>query len=157
MCNLKMLYLSGNYLNGQLHDFIHNLIGCANHSIGVLYLDQNHLNGTIAVSLGKLSNLESLDLSNNPLEGVISEAHFSNLTKLKGLGLSNTELVFNFSSNWVPPFQLAKILLSSCQLGPQFPNWLQTHKNLSWLDISNSKISDTLSNSIGSSQVNFGL
>ena len=112
-----------------------------------LYLDRNHLNGTIPVSLGKLSNLESLYLSNNPLEGVISEAHFPNLTKLKGLGLSNIQLVFNFSSNWVPPFQLKIVWLRSCQLVPWFPKWLQTQKNFTWLDISNSKILDTLSNS----------
>lgn len=45
--------------------------------------------------------------------------------------------------------------MKSCQLGPRFPKWLQTQKNFHWLDISNSSISDTLSNSnwIFSSQV----
>ena len=122
MCNLKTLFLSGNHLNGQL-DFIQNLTRCANHSI------------------------ESLHLRDNPLEGVISEAHFSKLTKLKNFDLSNTLLDFNINFDWVPPFQLEVIGLGSYQLGPQFPKWLQTLKNFSWLDISNSKISDTLSNS----------
>nr|XP_023879409.1 receptor-like protein EIX1 [Quercus suber] len=178
MCNLKTLSLSWNYLNGQL-DFIQNLTECANHSLEVLRLDgnqimgslpddlttflslgelslfRNHLNGTIPVSLGKLSNLEFLYLGDNPLKGVISEAHFSNLTQLKYLDLSNTKLVFNFSSDWSPPFQLDTIMMKSCQLGPRFPKWLQTQKNFHWLDISNSSISDTLSNSnwIFSSQV----
>ena len=169
MCNLKTLSLLGNYFSKQLHDFIHNLNGCANHSLEVLFLDQdqimgslpdlttfpslrelslfqNHLSGTIPVSLGKMSNLMSLSLYDNPLECVI-EAHFLELTKLKHLILSSTLLVFNFSSDWVPPFQLKTIGLGSCQLGPQFPKWLQTQKNFSWLDISKSKISDTLSNS----------
>ena len=105
------------------------------------------LNGTIPESLGKLSNLESLYLGDNPLKGVIFEAHFSELTKLKYLDVSNTLLVFNINFDWVPPFQLEVIGLGSCQLGPQFPKWLQTLKNFSWLDISNSKILDTLSNS----------
>ncbi|XP_065630107.1 receptor-like protein EIX1 isoform X2 [Quercus suber] len=178
MCNLKTLSLSWNYLNGQL-DFIQNLTECANHSLEVLRLDgnqimgslpddlttflslgelslfRNHLNGTIPVSLGKLSNLEFLYLGDNPLKGVISEAHFSNLTQLKYLDLSNTKLVFNFSSDWSPPFQLDTIMMKSCQLGPRFPKWLQTQKNFHRLDISNSSISDTLSNSnwIFSSQV----
>ena len=104
------------------------------------------MNWTIPISLGKLSNLEYLYLGYNALEGVISKAHFSNLTKLKVLGLSNTLLVFNINSNWVPHFQLKMIGLRFSQLGPQFPKWLQTQKNLSYLDISNSKISDTLSN-----------
>ncbi|KAK7851761.1 receptor-like protein eix2 [Quercus suber] len=158
MCNLKTLSLSWNYLNGQL-DFIQNLTECANHSLEVLRLDgnqimgslpddlttflslgelslfRNHLNGTIPVSLGKLSNLEFLYLGDNPLKGVISEAHFSNLTQLKYLDLSNTKLVFNFSSDWSPPFQLDTIMMKSCQLGPRFPKWLQTQKNFHWLDI----------------------
>ena len=169
MCNLKTLSLLRNYLSRQLHDFFQNLIGCADHSLEFLYLgrnlimgwlpdlttfpslrelwvSKNHLNWTIPISLGKLSNLEYLYLGYNALEGVISKAHFSNLTKLKVLGLSNTLLVFNINSNWVPHFQLKMIGLRFSQLGPQFPKWLQTQKNLSYLDISNSKISDTLSN-----------
>ena len=169
MCNLKTLSLQGNYLSGQLHDFSYKLTGCADHSLEVLYLGQNqiigllpdlttfpslrvlslfqnHLNGTIPVSLGKLSNLEFLFLQDNPLKGVIFEAYFSKFTKLKYLVLSNTLLVFNINSDWVPPFQLNTIELGSCQLGPRFPKWLQTQKNFYWFDISNSGISDTLSN-----------
>ena len=112
MCNLKTFSLSGNSLSGQLLDFIQNLSGCANHSLEVLHLDQNQimgslpdlttfpslrqlrlhqnrLNGTIPESLGKQSNLVSLSLFDNSLEGVISDAHFSKLTKLKSLSLSN--------------------------------------------------------------------
>ena len=116
-------------------------------SLRELWLAKNHLNWTIPISLGNLSNLEFLYLEDNALEGVISETHFSNLTKLKGLGLANTLVVFNINFDWVPPFQLKMIGLRSSQLGPRFPKWLQTQKNLSYLDISNSKISDTLSNS----------
>ncbi|XP_050289382.1 receptor-like protein EIX2 isoform X1 [Quercus robur] len=36
--------------------------------------------------------------------------------------------------------------LRFCQLGPRFPKWLQTQKNYYLLDISNSRISDSLSN-----------
>ena len=179
MCNLKTLSLSRNHLSGQL-DLNHNLSGCVKHSLETLdlgqnqvmgsipnltafpslrelFLFQNRLNGTIPESLGKQSNLESLSLGDNPLEGVISEAHFSKLTKLQILDLSNTLLVFNINSNWIPPFQLKMIWLSSCQLGPRFPKWLQTQNNFSSLDISNTRISDTLSNSywIFSSQLWF--
>ena len=170
LCNLNTLSLPVNNLNGQLLEFFHNLTGCANQSIEVLNLDwnqimgslpdlitfpslrelglhHNHLNGTILDNLGKQSRLERLYLGHNSFEGFISEAHFSELTKLKYLDLSNTSLVFNFSSDWVPPFQLEKIALWSCQLGPQFPKWLQTQKNCIWLDISNSGISDSLFNS----------
>ena len=180
MCNLKTLSLSKNCLTGQLTDFIHNLTGCANHSIEALFLDrnqitgslpdlttfpslrelrldQNRLNGTIPESLGKQSNLEILHLGSNSLEGVISEVHFSKLSNLKNLDLSNTSLVFNFSFDWVPQFQLDVIHFQSCQLGPRFPKWLQAQKSCYWIDISNSGISDNLSNLhwVFSSQIQF--
>uniref|UniRef100_A0A7N2MTJ2 Leucine-rich repeat-containing N-terminal plant-type domain-containing protein n=2 Tax=Quercus lobata TaxID=97700 RepID=A0A7N2MTJ2_QUELO len=170
MCNLKTLSLSSNNLSEQLLGIFHNLTGCANHSIEELYLDNNHimgsfpdlttfsslrvlllshnrLSGTIPESLGKQSNLEILYIGDNLFKGVISEAHFSKLTKLKLFQIYNNTLVVNFSSNWAPPFQLEQLYLVSCQLASGLPKWLQTQKSYYWLDLSNSTISDTLSNS----------
>ena len=145
MCNLKTLSLIRANLNGKFLGIIHNLTGCAQHSIENLFLDSNqiigklpdlstfpslrvlslsnnHLNGTIPESLGKQSNLGTFRLHDNSFEGVISETHFSKLKNLKNLDLSHTPLILNFSSNWVPPFQLERIFLRPCQLGlPQFP------------------------------------
>ena len=95
-------------------------------------------------SIGNLFNLEFLFVSSNFLHGVISEAHFSNLSKLQYVGLSNNSFTFEFSFNWVPPFQLEVLYLGSCMLGPRFPNWIQTQRNISNLDISQAKISDTI-------------
>uniref|UniRef100_A0A7N2LV12 Leucine-rich repeat-containing N-terminal plant-type domain-containing protein n=1 Tax=Quercus lobata TaxID=97700 RepID=A0A7N2LV12_QUELO len=169
LCNLNTLSLSHNNLSGQLLEFVHNLTGCASHSIEGLYLDNNHimgsfpdlttfpslrvlllsenqLSGTIPESLGKQFNLEILYIGGNPFEGVISEAHFLKLIKLKVFQIYRTSLIFNFSSNWVPPFQLDQLYMNTCQL-PHFPKWLQTQKNYYWLDLANSGISDALSNS----------
>ncbi|KAK2404465.1 receptor protein EIX2 [Trifolium repens] len=41
------------------------------------------------------------------------------------------------SDDWVPPFQLQGLGLSSCNLNSRFPNWLQTQNNLSYLLLSN--------------------
>ncbi|KAK7846300.1 receptor-like protein eix2 [Quercus suber] len=164
ICNLKTLSLSSNNLSEQLLGIVHNLTGCANHSIEELYLDNNHimgsfphlttfpslrvlwlsenqLSGTIPESLGKQFNLERLYIGGNPFEGVISEAHFSILTKLKVFHIYDSSLVFNFSSNW-----LDELYMNNCQL-PHFPKWLQTQKNYYWLDLAKSGISDTLANS----------
>lgn len=121
MCSLKVLFLSGNNLNGQLRRIIHNLIGCANLLVEILDLEQNQtdfsafpslrllllidncLKGRVLQSLGKQSKLQILSLSDNPLEGVIFEVHFSKLIELMILDLSNNLLVFNFSLDWVPP------------------------------------------------------
>ncbi|KAL6289283.1 hypothetical protein ACE6H2_006793 [Prunus campanulata] len=91
-----------------------------------------------------MSQLRNIDFSMNSLEGVVSETHFSKLSRLKYLDLSSNSLVLNFHSDWVPPFQLYYIVLGSCKMGPHFPKWLQTQKDSSELDISNAGISDIL-------------
>ncbi|XP_023877014.1 receptor-like protein EIX2 [Quercus suber] len=168
ICTLRELDLSENNLNGQLFELINNLsAGCAKDSLEVLdlsgnqitgslpnlaifpslkeiFLQYNNLNGTVPKSIGNLFNLEVLFVSSNFLHGVISEAHFSNLSKLRYLGLSNNSFTLEFSFNWVPPFQLEGIYLGSCMLGPRFPNWIQTQRNISNLKISYARISDTI-------------
>ncbi|KAH7840762.1 hypothetical protein Vadar_021244 [Vaccinium darrowii] len=138
--NLGALNLRGNQISGMLPDLT------VSHSLTFLDLGHNSLNGTIDKSVGQLSRLEYLDISSNSLEGVISEAHFSNLSSLKFLDFSFNSLVFNISSNWIPPFQLDVIRLASCKLGPDFPKWLRNQNNCSELDISGAGISDIVPN-----------
>ncbi|KAJ9678528.1 hypothetical protein PVL29_020651 [Vitis rotundifolia] len=132
---LEILYLSYNQLRGSVPD----LIGFS--SLRVLYLGYNQLNGTLPKSIGQLTKLQVLDIGSNSLQGNISEAHLLHLSQLYHLDLSSNSLTFNLSSEWVPPFQLRYLLLTSCQLGPRFPNWLRTQKQLRYLDVSNSNIS----------------
>ncbi|CAL5428166.1 unnamed protein product [Camellia sinensis] len=101
----------------------------------------NQLNGSIPISLGQLSKLESLDLSNNLFVGTVFELHFAKLRSLNELLLESNSLVLNVTSQWVPPFQLQFIELSSIKVGPQFPQWLETQKNLTDLFMSNASIS----------------
>ncbi|KAL6290309.1 hypothetical protein ACE6H2_007819 [Prunus campanulata] len=62
-----------------------------------LELSENKLSGRIPESIGQMSNLEYIDLRMNSFEGVISETHFSKLSKLRILDLSSNSLVLNFS------------------------------------------------------------
>ncbi|XP_050374609.1 receptor-like protein EIX2 [Argentina anserina] len=50
---------------------------------------------------------------------------------------------FHSDSKWVPPFQLESLLLNSCKMS-LFPEWLQTQKNLDFLAISGSGISEII-------------
>ncbi|GMN72727.1 hypothetical protein TIFTF001_054784 [Ficus carica] len=116
-------------------------------SLKELRLSSNQLHGPVPDGIGELTQLETLDISVNSLEGVISEALFSKLSHLYYLDLShNLNLVLSFASDWIPPFQLDVIRLGSCHLGSQFPKWLRTQKSFSELDISNSGISDSVPN-----------
>ncbi|KAG2708727.1 hypothetical protein I3760_05G206200 [Carya illinoinensis] len=144
LCSLGSLYLLHNNLSGNLSEFMSNASGCLVDSLQNFQISNNRFTGPLPESIGSLSNLQMLDVSKNSLAGLISDAHFSNLTKLKELYLGSNSLILSFSNDWVPPFQLDAINLSSCRLGPAFPKWLQTQRNYFMLDISNSEISDII-------------
>ncbi|KAG6642832.1 receptor-like protein EIX1 [Carya illinoinensis] len=144
LCSLDSLHLGYNRLSGNLYEFMSNASSCLTDSLQHFVISDNRFTGPLPETIGNLSNLETLNIDNNSLTGVIYEAHFSNLNKLKWLDLGFNFLILRFSHDWVPPFQLYVISLSSCRLGSAFPKWLQSQKNYIVLDISNAGISDTI-------------
>ena len=141
--SLKSLHLWSNSFVGSIPNSIGNLT-----SLQELYLSDNQMNGIIPESLGQLSAMVALDLSENPWVGVVTESHFSNLTSLNELAIKksspNVSLVFNVSSNWIPPFKLNYLELQSCQLGPKFPAWLRNQNRLKTIVLNNARISDSI-------------
>ncbi|KAL6969005.1 uracil phosphoribosyltransferase [Sarracenia purpurea var. burkii] len=141
--SLKKLWLWVNSFTGSIPESIGNLT-----SLEELYLAKNQMNGTIPKSLGHLSALSALDLSENPWQSVVTEAHMFNLTSLRELFVSSTSptitLVFNVSSEWVPPFKLNYLVLKSCQLGPSFPEWLRNQNELNSIKLRDTHISDAV-------------
>ncbi|MFS7977171.1 putative endo-polygalacturonase [Helianthus anomalus] len=57
---------------------------------------------------------------------------------------SNSKLTLNVSREWLPPFQLRDIDLSSCKIGNGFPRWLRNQRKLHRLVLSNTSISGPL-------------
>ncbi|KAK2995257.1 hypothetical protein RJ640_026061 [Escallonia rubra] len=136
---LFALDLGWNQIEGPVPDFTSSL------SLKELYLQGNKLNGTsLGTSIAGLSSLLVLDVSTNSLDGVVSEADMSKLSRLLYLDLSSNSLSLEFSSEWVPPFQLDVIRLGGCKLQSHFPRWLQTQTNVSMIDISHAGILDTI-------------
>ncbi|XP_019152114.1 PREDICTED: LRR receptor-like serine/threonine-protein kinase GSO2 [Ipomoea nil] len=164
LSKLQVLYLSKNMLTGEIPKQIGNL-----NKLQELYLSGNMLTGEISKQFGILSKLQVLDLatnrlcgtlpenlgysfpmirwlyiSDNKLEGIVTENHFVNLTKLTTLDASGNRLTMHVSPNWTPPFQLDRLYLSGWNLGPQFPLWLQSQHQISAVDISNAGIEGEL-------------
>ncbi|KAL3523539.1 hypothetical protein ACH5RR_016373 [Cinchona calisaya] len=137
--NLLVLNASNNQLTGTLPDFSFFP------SLRELHLGYNIFTGTITLSIGRLLHLQVLHLGSNSLEGIISEAHLQNLSKLQILDLSfNSQLKFQLDTKWIPPFQLEEIYMSQVKMGSLFPKWLQTQHNFSVLDMSCTEISDII-------------
>ncbi|KAM4080305.1 hypothetical protein ACJW30_11G004700 [Castanea mollissima] len=104
LSSLVELNLGGNYFSGTIPSTL-SLLTCLTH----LDLHSNQINGTIpseiynlknlmALHLGKLKNLVSLDLSNNMLTGPLLY-ELSRLTRLQYLILSSNKLSGRISTN----------------------------------------------------------
>ncbi|XP_027098856.2 uncharacterized protein [Coffea arabica] len=119
---------------------------CNVSSLNYLDLSFNDMQGSIPSEIGQLSKLQVLDISSNSLTGVLSEDHFAKLGELKSLNLSENLFTLNVSSWWVPPFQLREIMMSSIKVGPLFPVWLRTQKEVQSLEMQNAGISDSIPN-----------
>ncbi|KAK9665332.1 hypothetical protein RND81_14G105100 [Saponaria officinalis] len=176
LCRLQTLWLDDNNITQEFSQVLQSLSSCAHKSLvslslsntqlwgsvpniiddftslWALHVDSNQLNGTISERIGQLSWLEELDLSFNNLNGVVSSNHFSNLSALRTFyTFNNKALVFNLSTDWIPPFQIRQLGLRSCKIGPVFPKWLLTQQNLDTLDISGAQIIDIVPESFWSS------
>ncbi|XP_072951904.1 receptor-like protein EIX2 [Typha angustifolia] len=137
---IEELDLSGNNLTGSLPSWLEHMA-----SLSFLDLGYNSLSGHIPCGIGKLTNLSILDLSFNHLVGIISKDHFASLTRLKMLYLSdNNNLTMVVGPNWLPPFKLKYVGLSSCNLGPHFPTWIRSQTDIIDLIMSNTGIDDRL-------------
>lgn len=169
LCNLRSLFLSHSNMNQKISEILNIFSTCILDGLEVLEmtecqlfghftdrirqlknlktfsLSNNFISGPIPLSLGQLSSLESVNLSNNTLFESLSEIHFAKLSKLKSFDVSKNSLTLNVSPDWIPAFQLKELNLESCNLvGNRFPSWLLSQKSLLELDISNSRIQDTI-------------
>ncbi|KAH6833085.1 hypothetical protein C2S53_005723 [Perilla frutescens var. hirtella] len=138
LTSLKTLDLSYNSLSGSIPISLGYLL-----SLKELYLDGNKFTGNLPESLGQLYNLAALYIDNNKLEGIVTEIHFSNLSKLLSFHASGNRLTLNVGPNWVPPIQLEDLALGSWSFGvdSEIPSWLRMQRNITQLDLSNTGIS----------------
>ncbi|XP_039173289.1 receptor-like protein EIX2 [Eucalyptus grandis] len=141
---LEELVLSNNQLTGNISEALGR-----SQVLSTLDLSNNLLNGTIPHSLGQLQDLYHVDLSANSLRGILSEIHFSNLSKLSYLDISNNNIAFEVHSDWIPPFNLLYIRMVSCKFGTEFPRWIRSQVEATEILLSNASITGALPNWLG--------
>ncbi|KAF7087530.1 hypothetical protein CFC21_090712 [Triticum aestivum] len=135
---LYVLFLEENHLTGSLPDQLGHFS-----NLTIIALDNNKLSGEIPVGIRELINLSDISLTSNNLHGTITEDHFTNLTNLQFLYISDNSLTVKVDSTWKAPFSLVQADFRSCILGPQFPSWLNQPHMID-LDVSNTSIHDNI-------------
>jgi len=136
--NVIIMNFYRNKIGGELPRSLEKLS-----SLRVLVLSSNRFSGNPFESLITLSKLSHLDIGDNCFQGVVKEGHLENLTNLSEFHASGNNLTLKVGPNWHPTFQLTYLDMSSWQLGPNFPLWIQSqNKNLQYLAMSNTGILD---------------
>ncbi|KAG5880198.1 hypothetical protein JTB14_006631 [Gonioctena quinquepunctata] len=115
----------------------------SNQYLRTLILAENNLSGlNVEETIGKLQNLDTLDLSDCNLTLPLSEDAFANVTKIRNLYLSGNTL---FASDLLlalsPLTNLHKLSLRNCGLS-RLPDTFDKFKSLQELDISHNPLND---------------
>ncbi|GMH28639.1 hypothetical protein Nepgr_030482 [Nepenthes gracilis] len=142
--SLEELCLANNQFSGQL-TVIEDV--ASNNTTRLEYIDLsgNMIQGSIPNSIFELVSLLALVLSSNNLSGVVELDIFCKLKNLIYLSLSSSGLSLltksssTISSNVAACTRLEDLRCSSCNI-TEFPDFLRTQEDLSYLDLSNNKI-----------------
>ncbi|CAL0316013.1 unnamed protein product [Lupinus luteus] len=113
-----------------------------------LDLSNNYLNGIIPQSIGELVNLQELDLSNNHLSGAIPQS-IEELVNLQELDLSNNHLNGTIPQSIGELVHLNWLVLSNNNLSGIIPQSIGELVHLLKLDLSNNHLSGTIPQSLG--------
>ena len=113
-----------------------------------LSLNDNNLQGTIPVELGKLANLESLSLSANQLTDEIPP-ELGKLTSLAELNLSKNQISGNIPSELGQLANLDSLILAFNKLTGEIPTELAQLSNLEELDLSENLLTGNIPSELG--------
>ncbi|VAI63294.1 unnamed protein product [Triticum turgidum subsp. durum] len=139
--NLKLLDLSYNKFSGVLFNEDFASLGNMEH----LDLSYNNFSDFLLKENSKsFGKLKHLDLSHNKLDSVLVEEHFAGLSNLEHLDLSYNSLILAINQKWVPPFRLKVARFQSCQVGPNFPEWLKWQTDIDVLVLSDANLDDVI-------------
>ncbi|CAH1412467.1 unnamed protein product [Lactuca virosa] len=143
LCSLQLLEFADNSAAVKFPDFLYNLSGCTSLSLQSLYAIGSQFTGSLSDDIQKFSSLEALYLFENHLNGSISEKLWE-LPSLETVILSSNNLTAPLTDHMPSLSYVKELYMRSCKVGPRFPKWIQSLKNLTHFDLSNTGISDTI-------------
>lgn len=166
MQSAESIDFSSSNLGGNITKLFQRLPQCYPNKLKEMHLRDNKFSGVLPNWIGRWTSLVTLDFSYNQLMDLcpLLSVHWiilltwtsvaiismvwlpmnTLLTKLKFIDLSRNSLKIMLDPEWLPPFRLENALITSCQMGPLFPVWLQSQVDIIKLDISNASIFDRL-------------
>ena len=107
--------------------------------IDVIWLSAKDLTGPVPESLGKLTFLKQLDLSDNRLTGEVPES-LAKLPALKWLQLNNNELTGSVPESLGAASSLRQLILNNNKLTGEVPASLGDLQSLTWLQLHNNRL-----------------
>ncbi|XP_061362010.1 receptor-like protein EIX2 isoform X1 [Gastrolobium bilobum] len=137
--NIFTMVFSSNSIHGALPASFGKLS-----SLRHLHLSKNKFDGNPFEVLKSLSKLSYLNIDDNLFQGVVKEDDLANLTSLKRFSASGNNFTLKVGPSWHPTFQLSALGMNSWQLGPTFPSWIQSQKDLYFLEISDTGIPNSI-------------
>ena len=132
-----------NSLDGSIPNTLGNLT-----NLESITLSDNNLSGAIPAELGNLTNLESITLSDNNLSGAIP-AELGNLTNLTNLWLGGNALSGQIPAQLGNLTNLTHLSLGSNVLSGQIPTQLGNLTNLTSLGLSSNVLSGQIPTQLG--------
>ncbi|XWS34589.1 hypothetical protein CRYUN_Cryun21dG0051200 [Craigia yunnanensis] len=153
LCNLQVLDLSSNSVEGEIVELIDTLSRCSNSSLETLELNTNNLAGNLPDSLWSLKNLKSLVLASNKFTGKLSDS-LGSPGYLEYLELSHNlfsgplpESAGNLSS--MEMLDLSFNMLSGTITEDTIPDWFwRLEPTIWWLDLSHNQLRGKLPKSM---------
>ncbi|OMO92963.1 hypothetical protein COLO4_17178 [Corchorus olitorius] len=144
--NVTTLFLNNNLLSGLIPQDIGEVMPL----VEAIYIQDNSFHGTIPLSMGNLTELITLDMSNNDLSGAIPD-FWNNIPFLLMLYLSNNSLSGEIPASLGILSSLKFLRLNNNLLSGQIPPSLQNCTQILNIDLGNNQLSGNLPGWIGKS------